>query len=86
MNYLFHEKLSKDQKAQKLRNEEAQVPLNRLPSRMPGHPAARHHQGAEGAAGAGRPAAPAPGEEVLRRVAQQHSGGAQLSGCGESPR
>lgn len=62
------------------------MPLNFLPPRMSGHPASRHHQGAEGAAGAGRRAAPGAGEEVLCRIAQQHLGGAQLSGRGESSR
>lgn len=69
----------------KLKNEEAQMPLNSLRSRMPGHSASCHHQGTEGAAGAeGWDATPGPGEEILRRIAQQHFGGAQLSGSGES--
>lgn len=88
MNYLFNEKLSENKKERKkLVNEETQMPLNSLNSRMPGHSASCHHQGAEGAAGAeGWDAAPGPGEEVLRGVAQQHFGGAQLSGRGESSR
>ena len=72
-------------KEKKLINEEAQMPLNCLHSRMPGHFASCHHQGTEGAAGAeGWDAAPGPGEEVLCRITQQHFGGPQLSGCGES--
>lgn len=51
---------------------------------MPGHPASCRHQGTEGAAGAGWPAAPGPGEEALCRIAQQHLGGPQLPGRGES--
>lgn len=61
------------------------MPLNCLLSRMPGHSASCHHQRTEGAVGTeGWDATPGPGEKVLCRITQQHFGGPQLSGRGES--
>lgn len=85
MNCLCNETLSRKERKAIKTNKGAHMPLNCLRSRMPGHSASCHHQGAEGAAGAeGWYAAPGPGEEVLCRITQQHLGGPQLSGRGES--
>lgn len=85
MNCLCNETLSRKERKEAKTNQRAHMPLNCLHSRMPGHSASCHYQGAEGAPGAeGRYATPGPGEEVLCRIAQQHFGSPQLSGRGES--
>ena len=69
MNCLCNETLSRKERKEAKTNQRAHMPLNCLHSRMPGHSAPCHYQGAEGAPGAeGRHATPGPGEEVLCRI------------------